>query len=136
MEKRIELGNVQMLLANPSVDNIKLEKEIRKELGVLERAEEKNFQQKFRAQFVKEGDQNSAYFFRSVTVRQRKNMVQCLYNSQGQRLETYETIAAELINFYSGSLGEKDDVVSFPDSLMKEILGCELSAEVQNGFDE
>ncbi|KAL4363298.1 hypothetical protein GQ457_04G010390 [Hibiscus cannabinus] len=44
MEKRIELGNVQqMLLANPSTDNIKLEKEIRKELRVLERAEEKKF---------------------------------------------------------------------------------------------
>ncbi|KAK8617527.1 hypothetical protein V6N13_080437 [Hibiscus sabdariffa] len=57
-------------------------------------------------------------------------MVQCLYNRQGQKLETYETIAAELIAFYSGSLGENDEnVVSFPDSLVKEILGCMLSDE-------
>ncbi|KAK8993441.1 hypothetical protein V6N11_033536 [Hibiscus sabdariffa] len=104
--------------------------ELDNELEELERVEEKFFQQKSRAQFVKEGDRNSAYFFKKVTMRWKMNMVQCLYNRQGQKLETYETIAAELIAFYSGSLGENDEnVVSFPDSLVKEILGCMLSDE-------
>ncbi|KAK8676921.1 hypothetical protein V6N13_142480 [Hibiscus sabdariffa] len=45
-------------------DYVRMEKEISSELRDLEKAEEKFYQQKSRALFVKEGDQNSAYFFR------------------------------------------------------------------------
>ncbi|KAK8486657.1 hypothetical protein V6N11_033110 [Hibiscus sabdariffa] len=51
----------------------------------------------------------------------------------GAKLETYEAISAELIDYFSGSLGVKDDnVQGVSDSLLKDILGCELAADVKD----
>ncbi|KAL4334719.1 hypothetical protein GQ457_07G002500 [Hibiscus cannabinus] len=133
LEKRVELENVQkVLMCEPTADYVRREKDLRFELGDLERAEEKFYQQKSRALFVK-GDQNSAYFFRRVAVRQKQNTGQCLQNSQGKKLETYEAIYAELIDYFSSSLGVRDDnVQGVSDSLLKGILGCELATDVKD----
>ncbi|KAK8477362.1 hypothetical protein V6N12_007888 [Hibiscus sabdariffa] len=97
-----------MLMCEPTADYVRREKDLRR-------------------------DQHSAYFFRRVTVRQKQNTVQCLQNSQGQKLETYEAISAELIDYFSGSLGVKDDnVQGVSDSLLKDILGCELAVDVKD----
>ncbi|KAK8516620.1 hypothetical protein V6N12_049342 [Hibiscus sabdariffa] len=47
--------------------------------------------------------------------------------------KTYEAISAELIDYFSGSFGVKDDnVQGVSDSLLKDILGCELAADVKD----
>ncbi|KAL4302194.1 hypothetical protein GQ457_10G025130 [Hibiscus cannabinus] len=136
LEMRLELENLQnLLMSKPTVDCVVREKELRRELSVLEKAEEKFYRQKSRSQSIKEGDQNSAYFFRKVDVRQKKNNVHCLLNSHGQKLESYEDISSELIDYFSGTLGVKDaNVQGVPDSLLKEILGCELEDEVREAM--
>ncbi|KAL4369287.1 hypothetical protein GQ457_05G000700 [Hibiscus cannabinus] len=136
LEMRLELENLQnLLMSKPTVDCVVREKELRRELSVLEKAEEKFYRQKSRSQSIKEGDQNSAYFFRKVAVRQKKNNVHCLLNSHGQKLESYEDISSELIDYFSGTLGVKDaNVQGVPDSLLKEILGCELEDEVREAM--
>ncbi|KAK8651643.1 hypothetical protein V6N13_141232 [Hibiscus sabdariffa] len=133
---KIELGNVQnLMMREPTIDCVRREKELRYELSVLEKVEEKFYQQKSRAQFVREEDQNSAYFFRKVVVRQKRNTVYFLYNRQGQKLESYEEISAELVDYFSSTLGVRDDKVHVvSDSLLKEILGNELDNDSRNAL--
>ncbi|KAK8631293.1 hypothetical protein V6N13_080047 [Hibiscus sabdariffa] len=79
LEIKIELGNVQnLMMSEPTLDCVRREKELRYELSVLEKAEENFYQQKSRAQFIREEDKNSAYFFRKVVVRQKRNTVALL----------------------------------------------------------
>ncbi|KAK8623127.1 hypothetical protein V6N13_118020 [Hibiscus sabdariffa] len=64
------LDDVQRLvLFAPSVDSVAREKALSEELSALLGAEEKFLRQKSRVQFIKDGDKNSAYFFRQVAAR-------------------------------------------------------------------
>ncbi|KAK8621828.1 hypothetical protein V6N13_097456 [Hibiscus sabdariffa] len=81
---------------------------------------------KSKVQFIKEGDQNSSFFFRQVAVRQRANSIRVLQDSQGSNLDTFESISGELVRFFSGSLGVVDDNVELVyDDLLKELLGVD-----------
>ncbi|KAK8557333.1 hypothetical protein V6N13_013607 [Hibiscus sabdariffa] len=122
-------------MTSPSADNISREKEVARELNELYKVEEKFLRQKSRIQYVKEGDQNSAYFFRYVTTRQKANMVQVLSDENGRRLESFEAISSELIKHFQNSFGVVDpNVTAISDSLLKEILGVELSTEMADSL--
>ncbi|KAK9030462.1 hypothetical protein V6N11_031889 [Hibiscus sabdariffa] len=71
----------------------------------------------------------------NVAVRQRANSIRVLQDSQGSNLDTFESISGELVRFFSGSLGVVDDNVEpVSDDLLKELLGVELTAEMQNSL--
>ncbi|KAK8672298.1 hypothetical protein V6N13_110671 [Hibiscus sabdariffa] len=56
-----------------------------------------------------------------------------LKDSQGHRLESFEAISNELANHFVGSLGAIDENVEVvQDNLLKEILGVELTVDMQN----
>ncbi|KAK8643816.1 hypothetical protein V6N13_013093 [Hibiscus sabdariffa] len=56
-------------------------------------------------------------------------------DSQGFNLDTFESISGELVRFFSGSLGVVDDNVEHvSDDLLKELLGVELTVEMQNSL--
>ncbi|KAK8585288.1 hypothetical protein V6N13_139222 [Hibiscus sabdariffa] len=58
-----------------------------------------------------------------------------LYSRQGAKLDTFEAISNEFVQFFTDSLGTTDDhVVQFSDDLLKQILGVELSAEMQDSL--
>ncbi|KAK8663944.1 hypothetical protein V6N13_083749 [Hibiscus sabdariffa] len=123
------------MVTNPSPIVVGQEKRVAIELMDLYKVEEKILMQKSRVQFIKEGDQNSSFFFRQVAVRQRANSIRVLQDSQGSNLDTFESISGELVRFFSGSLGVVDDNVEpVSDDLLKELLGVELTAEMQNSL--
>ncbi|KAK8678976.1 hypothetical protein V6N13_144451 [Hibiscus sabdariffa] len=132
--KQIELSNVQKLvLATLSADLIASEKKVAGELIELSKAEEKFFKQKSRIQFIKDGDQNSAYFFRKLKVHHKANTIHSLQDRNGVRLDTFEAISGEFIQFFSESLRAVDSNVEvLPDDLLREILDTVLSIEMQN----
>ncbi|KAK9024561.1 hypothetical protein V6N11_004719 [Hibiscus sabdariffa] len=71
----------------------------------------------------------------NVAVRQRVNSILVLQDSQGFNLDTFESISGELVRFFSGSLGVVDDNVEHvSDDLLKELLGVELTVEMQNSL--
>ncbi|KAK8648746.1 hypothetical protein V6N13_129489 [Hibiscus sabdariffa] len=124
-----------MMVTNPSHVVVGQEKRVAAELMDLYKVEEKFLMQKSRVQFIKEGDQNSSFFFWQVAVRQRANSIRVLQDSQGSNLDTFESISGELVRFFSGSLGVVDDNVEpVSDDLLKELLGVELTAEMQNSL--
>ncbi|KAK8644043.1 hypothetical protein V6N13_013316 [Hibiscus sabdariffa] len=132
---RIIMAVKKLVMTSPSTDNISREKEVVRELNELYRVEEKFLRQKFRIQYVKEGDQNSAYFFWYVTTRQKTNMIQVLSGENGLRLESFEAISSEMMKHFKNSLGVVDpNVTAISDSLLKEILGVELSTEMADSL--
>ncbi|KAL4304364.1 hypothetical protein GQ457_10G028210 [Hibiscus cannabinus] len=134
--KQLELAAVQsLMLNNPTAALIEQERIVAKELEDLSKAEEQFFRQKSRIQFIKGGDQITAYFFRQLKVRQKTNTVQVLQDMQGNRFESFGSISNELVQFFSDSLGSVDENVEvFSDDLLREILGIEFSIEFQNSL--
>ncbi|KAK8546873.1 hypothetical protein V6N13_093912 [Hibiscus sabdariffa] len=71
----------------------------------------------------------------AIKPKQKRNTVHCLYNRQGQKLESNEEISAELVDYFSSTLGVRDDRVHVvSDSLLKEILGNELDNYSRNAL--
>ncbi|KAL4379687.1 hypothetical protein GQ457_02G039520 [Hibiscus cannabinus] len=134
--KQLELENIQkFLLVSPSGEMIAREKQAAMDLKALIMAEESFFRQKSRVQFVKEGDQNTSFFFRKVQIQQKANTISSLYNSEGVKLESFGDISSEFVKYFSDSLGSVDDSVdTFSDDLLKQILGVELSAEIRDAL--
>ncbi|KAL4318418.1 hypothetical protein GQ457_18G016780 [Hibiscus cannabinus] len=134
--KQVELEHLQSgLMRNPSAASIENVKIVAAELKNLLRAEELFFRQRSRIQYVKEGDQNSAFFFRHVTARNKVNTIRIMFDDQGTRLEAYEDISKELVRFFSSSLGNVDpNVTGISDELLKDILGVELSEDMREGL--
>ncbi|KAK8656776.1 hypothetical protein V6N13_098713 [Hibiscus sabdariffa] len=98
--KQHELFNVQKLvLATPSVDLIARENKVVGELIELSKTDEKFFKQKSRIQFIKDRDQNSAYFFRKLKARHKANIIHSLQDRNGVRPDTFEAISGEFIQF-------------------------------------
>ncbi|KAK8699042.1 hypothetical protein V6N13_115139 [Hibiscus sabdariffa] len=79
----------------------------------LIKAEEKFLKQKSRIQFVNEGDQNSAYFFRKVKVHHKVNTIHTLQDRNGSVDANVERI---------------------PDNLLREILDAELTSDIQSSL--
>ncbi|KAK8483316.1 hypothetical protein V6N13_097003 [Hibiscus sabdariffa] len=76
-------------------------------------------------------DQNSAYFFRKLKVHHKANTIHSLQDRNGVRLDTFEAILGEFIQFFSESLGAVNSYVEvIPDDLSREILDIELSNEM------
>ncbi|KAK8659264.1 hypothetical protein V6N13_029471 [Hibiscus sabdariffa] len=134
--KQLELKNVQkLLLANPYVEMIAREKQVAMDLKALIMAEESYFRQKSMIQFVKEGDQNTSFFFRKVQIQQKANTITSLQNNDGVKLVSFGDISNEFVKFFTDFLRSVDDSVDrFPDDLLKQILVAELTAEMKNAL--
>ncbi|KAK8540847.1 hypothetical protein V6N13_038590 [Hibiscus sabdariffa] len=129
-----DLGEVQHdILLNPAAGDMAREKQISLELTQLLRAEGKFFRQKSRVHFIKEGDNNSTYFFRQVNARQSFNSVRALHDLHGHKLESFDSISSELVRHFTEALGTVDqNVVPFSDELLKELVGVEISADMRD----
>ncbi|KAK8692411.1 hypothetical protein V6N13_075871 [Hibiscus sabdariffa] len=124
-----------LVLSAPSAVLITREKQITGELMELIKAEEKFLKQKSRIQFVNEGDQNSAYFFRKVKVHHNVNTIRTLQDRNGVRLESYEDISGEFVQFFFELLGSVDaNVERIPDNLLRKILDAELTSDMQSSL--
>ncbi|KAK8487412.1 hypothetical protein V6N11_073794 [Hibiscus sabdariffa] len=85
LELKKALDDVQRLvLSTPYVDSIAMEKALSDELNTLLGAEEKFLRQKSMVQFIKDGDRNSAYFFRQVTDRQSSRLFRYFMIDKGK----------------------------------------------------
>ncbi|KAK8619473.1 hypothetical protein V6N13_133431 [Hibiscus sabdariffa] len=96
----------------PSAETMGKIKATSDELRDLLKAEELFFQQKSRVQYVKEGDQNFAFFFRQ-----------------------FDDISREFVHFFYNSLGAVEhDVTEISDVLLNDILGVGLTEDMCEGL--
>ncbi|KAK8538208.1 hypothetical protein V6N12_044343 [Hibiscus sabdariffa] len=105
------------------------------ELSGLIRAKEKLLHQKLRAQFLKEGDQNTIFVFRQIAIQQKASTVRELLDAQGNKVASYERISDLFVQFFSSSLGMVDPHVKWiSNDLLKKILGVEFSSESRDSL--
>ncbi|GAV83447.1 hypothetical protein CFOL_v3_26894 [Cephalotus follicularis] len=99
---RLKLKEIQSDLDGKPEDAYLKSQEIRlrQELSLTAKKEEAFFEQKSRIQWLKEGDSNTAFFHRTVKVRQSKNHITRMLDDQGSWLESEQDIAQEGINFF------------------------------------
>ncbi|GAV79557.1 LOW QUALITY PROTEIN: Exo_endo_phos domain-containing protein [Cephalotus follicularis] len=100
---RLKLKEIQSDLNGKPEDAYLKSQEIRlrQELSLTAKMKEAFFKQKSIIQWLKEGFSNTAFFHRSVKVRQSKNHITRMLDDQGSWLESEQDIAQEGINFFS-----------------------------------
>ncbi|GJV98361.1 RNA-directed DNA polymerase, eukaryota, reverse transcriptase zinc-binding domain protein [Tanacetum coccineum] len=113
---RVELKRVQTSL-DKEPDNIHLREEEYVYCKAYKEAmcdEEKVLRQKTKIQWLKDGDQNSAYFHNSLKGRIFKSRIEEVYDAQGNKY-VGDTIASKFVEHFQNFLGFKDEVFPIED---------------------
>ncbi len=97
------------------------------ELHTALRAEENSIRQKARIQWLKEGDQNTAFFHKIQKVQQQRKNITGLYNEAGSLVTAHEDIANVMLDYLLKLIGSPDlNVVG--DVQLKDVLKTTLSS--------
>lgn len=121
---RAELQSIQSRLMGNEDDEqlLKQELEIRQRLREACLIEEAHLRQKSRVQWLKGGNQNTAFFFRSIKQKQSKENIKVLHTEDGQRLKDYDSISHEATCFYQKLLGQEDKSVGCLTAVQMESI--------------
>ena len=108
---RSELAGLQLSIAAGNNDKDTLEKEIdcANRLLLACKGKESYARQRSRIQWLKDGDQNSAFFFNSIKSRHNVNNINCIQMDNGDWIREKDLIAQEVVNFFSQLLGSNSD---------------------------
>ncbi|XP_060210855.1 uncharacterized protein LOC132637843 [Lycium barbarum] len=106
------------------------EKSLKLDLEKWTLVKESILKQKCRVKWLHLGDENSAYFFASLKIRQAQNTIKCLTNSQGQQLQNPDQIEVGIMNFYKALLGTSADQLPAIDPRIMQNGNC-LTKEQQ-----
>ncbi|CAN1261908.1 LINE-1 retrotransposable element ORF2 protein [Linum perenne] len=110
-----KLACIQFQLLNaPSSDLVAKERDAITELLAYQKAEEGFLKQKARIRGITEGDQNTRFFHRSVTIRNSFNLVSQITDSDGHIISDPDLIVSEFISYYKLLLGTEDASVKPP----------------------
>ncbi|GKA98534.1 RNA-directed DNA polymerase, eukaryota, reverse transcriptase zinc-binding domain protein, partial [Tanacetum coccineum] len=92
------------------------------------RDEEMVLRQKTKIQWLKDGDQNSAYFHNSLKGRMFRSRIEVVYDSEGHKYEG-DYIAPKFVDHFSKFLGTEDEVfpIEDPDSLFINKLDAQCA---------
>ncbi|PKI67302.1 hypothetical protein CRG98_012319 [Punica granatum] len=134
-ELHTKLDRVQASLLESdgvSIDIIKKEMDLRIQLleAIDKEAidkEEKLLKQKSIVAWLKDGDQNTAFFHRAVKERNARATIRVLYSTSRDKLEGVQEIKAEAVNFYQGLLGSQDARVRVSAAQLSHILKRKVS---------
>ncbi|XP_039043535.1 uncharacterized protein LOC120182715 [Hibiscus syriacus] len=130
--KRIELEQ-QQILSLKGEDTIENELAIQDELKLLEEAESLFLKQKAKIQWIKNGDKNANFFHSMVALKNKRDTIRVLMDNRGNRLDSFDSMAKEVIDFYSNLIGTVDSSVKAIDpSFIKTILNFNLSYEASS----
>ena len=101
-EKRAELHDLQLALQSDpsSATLITDEKRLSVELHDLLLAEERFYKQKSRIQWLKSSDQNTAYFYKVIKMKQSRNTIKFLYTDDNLILDSPHEVNAEALNYF------------------------------------
>ncbi|XP_038999040.1 uncharacterized protein LOC120124432 [Hibiscus syriacus] len=126
--KRAELELTQIFnLAHPEQRKIDDERRIQAELVDLEIAESVFYKQKAKAHWLREGDLNTRFFHQRTQVNKKKNTIRLVMGEDGQRYDTFDGMAAELVKFFTNLIGSTDPLFkSFPIESLKDLLRYSL----------
>ncbi|XP_021761146.1 uncharacterized protein LOC110725977 [Chenopodium quinoa] len=96
------IAGVQRALAlQKARDLIKLESKLRKELDIVLEQEELLWYQKYRVEWIRDGDRNTTFFHLGTIARRWRNKISAIKSIQsGEWLHSKEDVQAEVVNFF------------------------------------
>ncbi|KAK8706302.1 hypothetical protein V6N13_049873 [Hibiscus sabdariffa] len=78
------------------------------ELVDLEAVESSFYRQKAKIQSIQNGDLGIKLFQSTAIVKKKKNTIRVMHDANGNRLDSFETIAAEMFSFFENLIGQID----------------------------
>ncbi|KAK8290216.1 hypothetical protein V6Z12_D07G246000, partial [Gossypium hirsutum] len=133
-KKRKELKEIQLATLSGSVNDklLEMDKCLFKEYKSLLDAEESFYWKKSRIRWIQEGDQNTGFFHSMVVVRHSRHTIKLYIDDNGNRLDTFEQISKEAVDFYKKLIGSPDkNVFDCSLDLLKELLPKTFSTDAQ-----
>ncbi|KAE8690635.1 hypothetical protein F3Y22_tig00110893pilonHSYRG00157 [Hibiscus syriacus] len=109
-KKREELERQQILTLR-GVESIEKELELQREFNSLEEAETMFLKQKAKLHWLKEGDKCTKFFHLVIATKNKRQTIRVLVNNRGERLESFEDISSEILEFFKNLLGSNDPKV-------------------------
>ncbi|XP_039007104.1 uncharacterized protein LOC120134738 [Hibiscus syriacus] len=121
-------------IAFQGVDTIDKELQVQQELHNLEEVELLFLKQKAKIHWIKDGDKCSNFFHSAVAVKNKIYTIRMLIDDQGTRLETFDAMSSEVIDFFSNLIGKVDPMVKGENlQFLKELLNY-ISTETDSSL--
>ncbi|XP_074301033.1 uncharacterized protein LOC141632379 [Silene latifolia] len=117
----LSLKHFQTLLSKDPLneDLVSAEKEFSKELRFLKEARVKFLNQKSKEKWIKDGDENSAYFHTSITRRRARNRVYQIRDMHNTLCSTYEEIKNAFEVYYKHILGSSKPMQRLKEGIVR-----------------
>ncbi|XP_039035391.1 uncharacterized protein LOC120171819 [Hibiscus syriacus] len=135
--KRAELEHIQLAnLAAANQAGIEEEKKLQAALVDFKMAELDFYRQRAKVHWLQEGDLSTKFFHQKVESQKKKNTIRVLKNKNGQLLEKFDGMAAELVDFYNRVIGAVDPLVkSCNPEWLKDVLNYSLPAGAESTLE-
>ncbi|XP_039038038.1 uncharacterized protein LOC120175481 [Hibiscus syriacus] len=132
-EKREQLERKQiMTLTGGNPGDLAEERQIYFELMDLEKAERLFYQQKEKVDWLLDGDQCTKFFHSQVAVKRKRNTIRVLIDERGNKLDTFDSMADELVNYFTRQIGTVNgNVQGCFDLFLRDLLGYALPANAK-----
>lgn len=131
--QQTKVAHVQKLIGEGMISDQLLQQEQCERTVLLDmmRREEAILRQKSRVQWLRSGDQNNAFFHRTVQTNNAKRTIRAIKNQQGLVLEKAEDMKNEAINFFQKLIGTADKEICSSSAELQTILKKTLIAPQQ-----
>ncbi|XP_039048777.1 uncharacterized protein LOC120189611 [Hibiscus syriacus] len=117
------------------LDTIDKELQVQQELHNFEEVELLFLKKKAKIHWIKDGDKCSNFFHYVVAVKNKKDTIRMLTDDQGTRLETFDAMSSEVIDFFSNLIGKVDPMVKGGNlQFLKELLNYSISTETDSSL--
>ncbi|XP_059654738.1 uncharacterized protein LOC132301506 [Cornus florida] len=110
---KVQLTKEKLSLCQTALDNVPNDpvlrtqkREILASYKKLKEVEELTYRQKSRFQWLKEGDSNTAYFFKTISSRFNRNKITSLLDATGHVIDTEVLIKQEVLLHFQTALGQ------------------------------
>ncbi|KAK8612481.1 hypothetical protein V6N13_092596 [Hibiscus sabdariffa] len=98
--KRKELEELQLHNLSHDLRRIEEEHVVHVELVDLEAVESSFYRQKAKIQWIQNGDLGTKLFHSTAIAKKKKNTIGFKHDANGNRPDSFETMVAEMLNFY------------------------------------
>ncbi|XP_039014660.1 uncharacterized protein LOC120144735 [Hibiscus syriacus] len=135
-QKKAELEQFQLSTLH-RIGSIDSELRLQTELTALEVAENQFLKQKAKVQWLKEGDKCTKFYHSIIASKNKRDTIRILENEQGCRLETFDDISSEIIQYFKNLLGKANPLIRDSDhQFFKNLLQYNLSPENSAELDK
>ncbi|XP_039057772.1 uncharacterized protein LOC120201183 [Hibiscus syriacus] len=99
------------------------ELELQRDFILLEEVESMFLKQKAKVHWIKEGDRCTKFFHSVIASKNKRQTIRVLVNHQGDRLDSFEDMSVELIDYFTKLLGTQDPNTRVcPPSILKDLV--------------